>query len=64
MQFDDDELTLIEGAQIILLTGWTWEEYLEAPLAVVDAMQQIHQQNKRLQKEREAKAYKRRRRGR
>ena len=40
--FDEQERELIDEAALLLVTGWTHEQYMNTPLDVVDAVRQVH----------------------
>lgn len=47
--FDETEAELIEVAQLILLTGWTYEEALACPLDVAAAVLAVKRGQERIQ---------------
>ena len=46
--FQQAEAELISEANVILVTGWTHEEYLSQPASVVDAVMQVNRGNERI----------------
>jgi hypothetical protein len=47
--FDEDERALVDEANVILVTGWTHEQYMDAPLNVIDAVMQTYHAQKELE---------------